>query len=46
MINKVKVDNPELEESLNVLKGIDMNELNKLLNKLNAFTDSFSDSKK
>jgi len=46
MINKVKDDNPDLEDSLKVLKGIDMNELNKLLNKLNAFTDSFSDSKK
>jgi len=46
MIERVKDDNPELEESLKVLKGVDMNELNKLLNKLNAFTDSFTDSKK
>jgi hypothetical protein len=45
MFERVKDDNPDLDESLKVLKGVDMNELNKLLNKLNEFTDSFSGKK-
>ena len=46
MIDKVKMSNPELEESLKVLNGIDMNELNKLINKLNSFSDVFTGTKK
>jgi hypothetical protein len=45
VIEKVKKSNPELEESLKVLNGIDMNELNKLINKLNSFSDIFSETK-
>ena len=46
MIEKVKMGNPELEESLKSLNGIDMDELNKLINKLNSFSDMFGGSKK
>jgi hypothetical protein len=46
MIEKVKKNNPEMEESLKVLNGIDMNELNKLINKLNSFSDVFTGTNK
>jgi predicted RNase H-like nuclease (RuvC/YqgF family) len=46
LIEKVKLGNPELEESLKSLNGIDMDELNKLINKINSFSDMFSGSKK
>jgi hypothetical protein len=46
LIDKVKLGNPELEESLKSLNGIDMDELNKLINKINSFSDMFSGSKK
>jgi hypothetical protein len=46
MIEKVKKNSPEMEESLKVLKGIDMNELNKLINKLNSFSDVFTGTNK
>ena len=41
IIENVKKNNPEIEDSLKILNGIDMNELNKLINKLNTFTDGF-----
>jgi len=46
LIEKVKLGNPELEESLKSLNGIDMDELNKLINKINSFSDMFGGSKK
>ena len=42
MIESVKNDNPDIENAINILSGVDMNELNKLINKLNTFTDNFS----
>jgi len=45
IIEKVKKGNPELEESLKALNGIDMDELNKLINKLNSFSDMFTGTK-
>lgn len=44
MVESVKKDNPEIENAINILSGVDMNELNKLINKLNTFTDNFSKS--
>jgi len=46
MIEKVKKGNPEIEESLKSLNGIDMDELNKLINQLNSFSEMFTGSKK
>lgn len=45
IIKKVKMNNPEIEDSLKALNGIDMNELNKLINKLNTFSDAFTGKK-
>ena len=42
MVESVKNDNPDIENAINILSGVDMNELNKLINKLNTFTDNFS----
>ena len=39
MIEKVKKGNPEMEEVINKISGFDMNELNKLINKLNTLAD-------
>ena len=42
VVENVKKDNPDIENAINILSGVDMNELNKLINKLNTFTDTFS----
>jgi len=42
VVETVKKDNPDIEHAINILSGVDMNELNKLINKLNTFTDTFS----
>ena len=42
VVETVKKDNPDIENAINILSGVDMNELNKLINKLNTFTDGFS----
>ena len=42
VVESVKKDNPDIENAINILSGVDMNELNKLINKLNTFTDTFS----
>ena len=42
VVETVKKENPDIENAINILSGVDMNELNKLINKLNTFTDSFS----
>ena len=41
MIDNVKKNSPEIEEAINMLSGVDMNELNKLINKLNTLADGF-----
>ena len=42
IVNDVKNDNPDIQKAINLLSGVDMNELNKLINKLNTFTERFS----
>ena len=42
MVDSIKKDNPDIEKAINLLSGVDMNELNKLINKLNTFTEKFS----
>jgi len=39
---KTVMDDPDIESAINLLSGVDMNELNKLINKLNTFTEKFS----
>ena len=42
IMDDVKNDNPDIQTAINLLSGVDMNELNKLINKLNTFTERFS----
>lgn len=42
IMDDVKNDNPDIQAAINLLSGVDMNELNKLINKLNTFTERFS----
>jgi flagellin-like hook-associated protein FlgL len=41
VLDKIKA-NPEIVDSLKTLNGIDINELNKLINNLNTVVDSFN----
>jgi hypothetical protein len=42
VMDDVKNNDPDIESAINLLSGVDMNELNKLINKLNTFTEKFS----